>query len=232
MSNHDRWDDAVGSYLLEAMHADERDAFEAHLAGCARCRAEVDELRPAAEAVPASAPQIAPPPALKSRIMAEVEREAELLRAAGPAADRPPAPRRRRDWRFVLPRAMAVAGVLLVGLFAGLALEGGTETWQGTVDRAQAPDATAELRERDGTAELVLEDMPAPPEGRVYQVWVLPEGADAPRPTQALFTPRRDGSAAAAVPTVDGVQAVLVTDEPAGGSPAPTREPVLTFSPS
>jgi hypothetical protein len=78
----------------------------------------------------------------------------------------------------------------------------------------------------------VLEDMPAPPEGRVYQVWVLPEGADAPRPTQALFTPRRDGSAAAAVPTVDGVQAVLVTDEPAGGSPAPTREPVLTFSPS
>ena len=52
-----------------------------------------------------------PPPALKARIMAEVEREAALLAAAGPEADRParaPAPARRRTW-FGLPAIVAEA---------------------------------------------------------------------------------------------------------------------------
>ena len=43
--DHDRWADAAGAYLLGALPDDERAAFEAHLAGCAACREEVDELR-------------------------------------------------------------------------------------------------------------------------------------------------------------------------------------------
>lgn len=43
-----------------------------------------------------------------------------------------------------------------------------------------------------------------------------------------LWSTRADGSAAAVVPgSLAGVEAVLVTDEPLGGSEAPSAEPVI-----
>src|ERR1700754_5091458 len=92
---HDRWEDAAGSYVLNALGDEETLAYEAHLASCPECRAEVSELRVAAEALPVSPPPMLPPPALKARIMAEVEREAALLASAG-KPDRPDAKKRRR----------------------------------------------------------------------------------------------------------------------------------------
>ena len=88
-------------------------------------------------------------------------------------------------------------------------------------------EAVVEIKD-DGDARLRVARMPAPEEGRVYQVWVLRKGETAPRPTDALFQPAEDGRATVDVPGgVEGVTAVLVTDEPDGGSPAPTREPSI-----
>ena len=73
-------------------------------------------------------------------------------------------------------------------------------------------------------------DLPAPPDGRVYQVWV-DRGGPAPEPTDALFSVSRDGSAHVDVPgSLDGVRAVMVTDEPPRGSDSPTGNVVLTAS--
>ena len=70
--------------------------------------------------------------------------------------------------------------------------------------------------------------MPAPPQGRIYQVWLKRPGKD-PEPTSVLWSTRADGSADVAVPgSLDGVEAVLVTDEPEGGSDVPTKAPVIT----
>ena len=235
MSEHDRWADAAGAYLLGGLPDEEVAPYEAHLATCRECSADVEDLRMAADALPASAHPVAPPPALKARIMAEVEREAALLRAAGPAADRPARPRRRRvrlALPFALPaRALAfAAAALLVGVVAGWVLRGGGEsarTIAAQVDRARAPRAAAELDVRDGAATLVAHRLPAPPGGRVYQIWLQRPGG-APEPTAALFTPRRDGSATATVPgKLHGVQRVLVSAEPPGGSQAPTTQPIL-----
>ena len=75
----------------------------------------------------------------------------------------------------------------------------------------------------------MAENLPAPPEGRVYEVWVMPKGSDTPQPTDVLFTPRSDGSAVAAIPgSVDDIQQVLVTDEPVGGSDEPTGELLMS----
>jgi anti-sigma-K factor RskA len=234
MSNdHARWSDAAGAYVLGAMPPDERDGFEAHLASCPACREEVEELRPAAEALPMAAPPMLPPPALKDRIMADVEREAALLSQAGPAADRPAPARRRRGlrlggWRLAPVAAALVAAGMLIGVLAPIG-DPDTRTLAVTVDRAQAPDARAELQVAGGEATLVADDLPEPPAGRVYQVWVMRPGSQDPEPTSTLFLPRRDGSAAAAVPgDVSDIDAVLVTDEPAGGSEAPTRRPLLS----
>jgi hypothetical protein len=50
----------------------------------------------------------------------------------------------------------------------------------------------------------------------------------APKPTDALFNVTSAGRATVGIPGgVRGVRDVLVTSEPAGGSPAPTRNPVV-----
>ena len=191
MSDHSRWADTAGAYVLGAMATAERDEFEAHLATCAVCQEEVDELRPAADALPMASPTMLPPPELKDRIMAEVEREAELLGAAGAGADRPPRTerRRRRAWLSGWRLAPVAAALLIAGVVVGIGL-GGPDTSTVPFDRAGA-----ELEIDGDKATLVAEDLPAPPEGRVYEVWLMPEGSDTPEPTDVLFTPRSDGSA-------------------------------------
>ena len=69
--------------------------------------------------------------------------------------------------------------------------------------------------------------MPPPPEGRIYQVWLKRPGAG-PGADRRALDGNAQGDAEVAVPgSLDGVEAVLVTDEPLGGSQAPTRTPVI-----
>ena len=219
MNEHARWADTAGAYVLGAMASAERDEFEAHLATCTVCQEEVDELRPAAEALPMASPPRLPPRELKDRIMAEVEREAALLTSAGASADRPQRARRGRAWLTGWRLAPVAAALLIAGVLLGTALAG-PETRTIPFDRAGA-----ELEIDGDKATLVAEDLPSPPEGRIYEVWVMPKGSDTPAPTDVLFTPRGDGSAVAAIPgSVDDIQQILVTDEPFGGSEEPTGE--------
>lgn len=228
MNDHTRWTDTAGAYVLGAMPVAEREAFEEHLATCGICREEVDELRPAAEALPMASPLMTPPAELKDRIMAEVEREAELLGAAGAGADRPERTERRRrgSWLTGWRLAPVAAALLIAGVLVGTALSGPeSRTIAADVDAA---GASAEIRIEGDSAKLVAQDLPAPPEGRVYEVWLMPEGSDTPEPTDVLFEPRGDGSAEAAIPSVDGVRQVLVTDEPRGGGDEPSGELLLS----
>jgi anti-sigma-K factor RskA len=235
MSEHEHWADAVGAYLLGALEEEESQRFEAHLRECAICRRDVDELQVAADALPVSVQPIKPPPALKGRIMAVVESEAELLAASGRRADDPERARTRRSgWRSLgawLARpavALACALVLLAaGGLAGVLLSSGEEA-RTVVATTRAPGADVRLEIRDGGAMLVARHMPAPPRGRIYQVWLKRPGKD-PEPTPVLWSTRADGSADVAVPgSLDGVEAVLVTDEPPRGSQEPTTQPVIT----
>lgn len=233
----DRRTDA-GAYALHALEPAEAREFEHHLEGCRECADHVAELAPVVDALPMAAPQVAPPDALKGRIMAVVESEAELLRAAGPEADRPvpaAAPARRRRWFSLaglrpLPVAAAAACVLAAGVVAGAVLAGGDDgpAGGGTTLEAQAEGgATVHLvMDDEGRAQLVMHGMPAAPEGRVYQVWVARDGqAEA---THTLFDVPGDGQARVAIDEdMTGVDEVMVTDEPTGGSEAPTREPVV-----
>jgi hypothetical protein len=202
------------------------------------CRRDADELAIAADALPISVPPIAPPAALKDRIMAVVESEAELLAAAGEGADAPrraPARTRRRflgGWMLRPGVALACAAVLLVaGGVVGALLAGGEDTRTVTASTT-APGAQVELEVRDDASTLVVHNLREPPPGRMFQVWIKRPGRD-PEPTSVLWSPRSNGSAEVAVPgSLDGVEAVLVTDEPAGGSAAPTKPPVISAEPA
>ena len=226
--------ETVASYVLGALPEDEHERFIAHLATCDDCQTRVAELQVAADALPLAVTQLVPPPELKDRIMATVRSEAQLQRAA--AGERPaPPPRRRWRGRFLglgaLPAAVA-ASVLVALLVAGGVLLSsggdGTKTVQGQVLIASAPKARASLRLSDDATKLTVNGMPAPPPGKVYQVWLKPP-SQAPRPTRALFRVDARGDADVEIQRgrLKGIEQVLVTAEPDGGSQAPTSDPVI-----
>src|SRR5437868_3920549 len=99
---HRDFSESLSAYALGALPEAESARVREHLATCRECQAELEWLRAAVDALPASVPQVEPPPELEARVMEIVRAEAELLRAAGEAADRPqpPAPRRRRWWPY------------------------------------------------------------------------------------------------------------------------------------
>jgi anti-sigma-K factor RskA len=217
MTEHDRWADSLASWLLGALPEDEAEGFRRHLDQCAVCQEDAAALQVAVDALPASPEPRTPPPALKERIMAIVESEAPQ-----------PARRPRRSWFGGLSWRPALAiglAALAIGFVAAEALQsGGTRTIT-----AQVQNGSAKLEVEDGHGRLVASKLPAPPSGRVYQVW-LDKGGRTPEPTDVLFVPSADGSASADVPSVDGVKRVMVTDEPPGGSRTPTGKVLLTAS--
>ncbi len=242
---HSNWQDFVAPYVLGAVEPGEKISFEQHMAGCPACRDEADALRRPLEALALAAPPLAPPRELGRVIMDTVELEAEILRAAGPAADRPQSALVKRvSWRErfglqELSPAFALAATLLIlalGAVSGAVFSTNRspdEPPQSRIvagkvmDVARAPNADVRLQLSSDGAMLVAERLPQPPKGRVYQVW-LKRPNSKPRPTDALFMPRKNGSATAAIRGgVGGVEAVLVSDEPPGGSPNPTSKPLL-----
>ncbi len=229
----------VGAYLLGALSPDEVASFERAMETDPALRAEVEHLRVAADALPASPIQIMVPPDLKGRIMAVVESEAQLLRAAGPAADRPPSPVRPRrravavlrpGWWSLRPGVAALASmaVLAVGIVGGVVASGGDSTKQ-----VAAIHGHAKLIVRsDGHSTLTATKLDPTGPNSVYQVW-LQSGSDKPEPTNALFGARKDGTASVDVPgDLAAVDKVLVTREPAGGSESPTTAPIIELHPA
>jgi Anti-sigma-K factor rskA, C-terminal len=231
-----RIDDAA-SYVLRAMPDGEWEVYQEHLARCTPCAEKVAELRFVADALLSGVPQLSAPAPVRGRVMAIVRAESELLRAAGHGADQPaPVPsRRRRRLSSLRPLpAIALASVALaIGIGGGALLWGGDGgvTRRTVVAHVDAAGAAAHLRMTSDGAKLVVSGMPAPPEGRVYQVWVRHGAGTTPKPTDALFSVSSAGDASVDVPgDLDGVDAVMVTDEPPGGSRLPTRAPVITAS--
>jgi anti-sigma-K factor RskA len=218
-TEHDRFQDDVGAYLLGALDDHEHADFERHAAECHVCQDELDRLRTAAEALPRSVEQHEPPASLKRALMEQVHAET-------------PAEARRSRWSFrlTLPRvAVAACAALLIGLAVGYALNAGgdegSRTISASVDRTRVGDARAQLVLNDGASQLRVSSMPQPRAGQVYQVWLKRGDRIEPGP---LFSVDQNGNGAGAVPSnLDGVDQVMVTRERAGGARQPTEAPVV-----
>jgi Anti-sigma-K factor rskA len=79
-----------------------------------------------------------------------------------------------------------------------------------------------------GHAELVVDHLAPSPPGEIYEVW-LARPDRMPLPTGALFVVSASGDDAVDVPgDLHGVQQVMVTREPSGGSSVPTQPAVIT----
>jgi len=213
MSDHTRYRDEVGAYILGALNDLERQAFERHLSGCSECQEELERLRPAAEALPGSVVQLDPPPGLKKRLMAEVEGDAKVVTL----------PQRRRPMRLV-----AVAAVLLLGLAIGFGVaqlgDDDARTVGVTVANAM-PEAGGTLEIADDGATLHLHDMPDLGSARVYQVWLQHGDRMVPART---FEVGANGRGNVELPNVNDADGVYVTREARGGAQVPSEDPIVS----
>lgn len=210
---HKRWEDGLGGYLLGALDDVETRELELHLAGCRRCQEDERRLRASLDALAADVPQVAPPRALERRVMRAARRE--IPRERRPAWDRA-----RR------PAAVLAASALIAGAVGGYALRDGGGESARTLNARATPGTQARIILRKGSAELVVDRLPAPRPGHVYQLWLRESRRIRP---STLFTVDRRGHGAAAIPggIGPGVQEVMVSEEPALGSSVPTSPPRL-----
>jgi anti-sigma-K factor RskA len=242
-ADHELYREDAGAYLLGALTGDELEAFEAHLVECAVCREDVESLRVAAEALPRSVEPVRPPDRLRASLIQAIREEA----AAEPEAGATTAGGRRRGvrrpWSAVLgrPRAALAGGLAVVAVGLGLGVGLGRLSADDEdpailavrASEERAPNARGSLvvpSRRGEVAYLRVQGLPRVGRERVYEVWVKRGGEVVP---QSLFDVSSEGGGTAGVNDgLEGVDQVLVTEEPAGGSQAPTTPPVLTVDPS
>jgi anti-sigma-K factor RskA len=224
----------VGAYVLGALDEHELEPFREHLATCPACREEVARLQQVTDSLAIAVPRAEASADVRERLMTVVRGEAELLRAAGDDADRPPV-RTRSVWRWCVLPAMVATGALAAGVLIGaLALNTGSSQQTRVIQAMVLPpaghNATAALRKVGSHVELQVAGMPAPALGHIYEVW-LKAGSKPPQPTDALFSVTSQGNGTVGVPgDLRGVSTVMVTEEPAGGSLKPTHSPVIVAS--
>ncbi|HSX67920.1 anti-sigma factor [Nocardioides sp.] len=221
-----------GAYAVDALDEHERAQFERHLAECAECRAEVDSLRGAAASL-AETTEAVPPAHLRADVLSAIKTVRPLppLPRQDPAAGRTAG--RGRRFRGLLVAAAAVA-VVGTGTLVTQPWEDQPSTFDqvlaaSDVDTASVPmnggKVTVYRSESVGRAALKADDMPAPPEGKVYELWLQVDGEMVPA---GLIDASGDQEL---VLTGDASQATAagITVEPDGGSPQPTTTPIALF---
>jgi anti-sigma-K factor RskA len=205
----------AAAYVLGALEPAEADAFRRHIAECAACREEVAAYQQVTHELPEQTGQYEVPKDLRKRVMREV-------RATPKATGAPTRVAAPRTWRPLIAWGGALA-VVIVAAIVAVALSTGASGTRTIV----ASTGSAELRINGGHADLIVHRLPQLPAGRIYQMWVQRQDGQV-APTGTLFGVSAGGTAAVGVPgSLDGVSAVMVTQEPAGGTPAPTTAPVI-----
>jgi anti-sigma-K factor RskA len=236
----------TGAYALDALDPAERAEFEAHLATCPECREEVAGLRETAARVAATT-WVDAPAALRGRVLAEAALTPQVAPTAPTARDEGPAATLRpAGWRRWWAAAAAVLVLVVGGAVGGaFAVHQRQAHQEAAAEQAHmmliatAPDAVSHdiafgtshlvMSAQMSAAALVGEDVPMPGHaGMTYQLWMVhADGSMAPGPT---FVP--DGGRVLAFVAGDlaAVTALTVTEEPMGGSPAPTGHVVAAVS--
>ena len=199
MTTNEDLHELTAAYALDALDADERSAYERHLADCDQCRADLRDLGGTVGALSLATEGPAPPDGLRERILVAAREEG----SSNVVAIRP-----RRSRVHVAVAAAAVAAVgLAIGLYA--ALSGGP-----TRRLAVAVDG--------GVARATVSGFGAAPAGKAYELWVIE--ATTPRPA-GLFAGGDKQVVVLTRPAPTG-STVAVTLERAGGAKTPTS-PIL-----
>lgn len=219
-SDHSRWTDDLAAYMLGALERDEVAELERHLESCERCQEEMRWLEPAVQTLPESVERQELPRQLRQSLMTEVRADARQEESL-------PAP--TRSWRWLLKPAVgfAIIALLVAGVVGYEVGSDGSGGGASTLER-QVGGLTVKMVQEGDSGTLQLSGVHQLPPDKVLEAWVEREGEVEPVP--ALFVPNRNGQAETRIADMTGVETVMVTEEPRGGSETPTGEPIMTMS--
>jgi anti-sigma-K factor RskA len=200
---HEVMREQAAAYVLGASTAEERAAFEAHLATCRECEGEVRALLEVAAVLAQAVPQVEPPAALRARVLSQVSQVGATGLRAGQSESVIPVPPPREGlrsplWLSGLAVAAALAVAVAFGIYA-LQLRGRVDTLearlQDALARAQASESQmAATRRVMGEAQSQLAVLTAPDAVRVD----LAGQAAAPSASARAFWSRSRGLVLAA----------------------------------
>lgn len=234
--------DLLPAYDIGALDAQERQRVEQLLVQCPEVAAERTDYALLAEALLDSVEPLTPPPHLHDRLLARVRDDAD----SGPNVTALPSAARSRSWRWWGWAAASL--VLLLGNVFWLwqwnqaqselsqlreeqtrLLEfASSSLWQPVplVDGQGNAIATVYWNPEEEEAWLVTDELPTLAAAETYQLWLI--GEDAPQSAGLFQTDSAErGSLLFQGPqTLGSYQAVAISVEPAGGSPAPTSDPI------
>lgn len=250
----DEFLDLAAVVAVDAADPEDVRRVEDHAASCPDCGAQLDAFRAAAAGLAAFVPQVEPPPDLRERVLASVQREPRqlgLVRRMWPRAVR--RPRLSAAW-LVAAASMVVAVVALAwvavlqlqitDLRASLTLASERAARFDRVANVLASDRLAVkplqpaqsavastgyvfLDPASGTGMLMCHDLPPVQQGHAYQVWFV-RGNDRVSGGMLWPDPRGDGYTMIQVPPdVQSYDSIGLTDEPGSGSAWPTTPRVI-----
>src|SRR5262245_52945585 len=236
--------EVLAAYALGSVEAAERASVEAHLAVCAACASRLRAYQGVAAALPMSLAPVPPPPEAWETISATVREQRSHSRVRTK-------PTSITAWlRFA--RWPTVAAALAALLIWNVSLE--RELARRAPGPAPGPEVEALSRRPgrivilagtgkpeasarlfvavDGGGHLAVSGLAPLPRERTYQLWFVQTGL--PAVTGATFAVDSSGRAwvKVAVPSsLDNVQAIVVTEEPAPNASAPTGKHLLDALP-
>uniref|UniRef100_A0AAU2JIG4 Regulator of SigK n=1 Tax=Streptomyces sp. NBC_00049 TaxID=2903617 RepID=A0AAU2JIG4_9ACTN len=239
----------TGAYVLDALESGERTAVERHLTDCPSCAQEVRELSETVTRLGLAA-SVPPTAALRDAVLRRIATVRQEPPPTVPLPRRrglvPPRFRRLSHWAL----AACLAGAAGLGVLADWQYGQAEEARQQARQARSANDAVAAVlaapdarmstsRLRSGAVGTVVvsaarnqavfaaSGMPAPPAGKVYQLWYN----DAGRMRSAgLIAAGGPSTATLLDGPVGRASGMGVTVEPDGGSPQPTSAPVALLA--
>jgi anti-sigma-K factor RskA len=248
--DHQYYQDLVGGAAIGILTPGEHAELEAYMRTNEgeSLREELAEFRAVVEAIPLSLDAQAPSPELRDRIEAMIAPEA-IDRGLPPATtppslfslptsplaspETPSSPISLSSRRRSSGVYLAVAAALIIAIVAGALVGRYLLTDNGATDKGQeialsfvspAPNESAKLTYYPDRQLFVLKsaDLPALPDNKVYQVWLI--GANGAKPVGTV-----NGGEYATVADINQFQTFAITVEPGPiGSDQPTSKPIVT----
>lgn len=239
-------DHLTGSYALNGLDPEEKDAFEQHLATSPETRNEVTELTDTAVLLGLAVDPVTPSASLKASIMSQLDSHPQVQEP--PVVVTPAERRAERRW-FTRPVVALAAAAAAIALIAGggvlvtnlgdtsfqqtqadqlAAINGADDAQRASVDAGDGATATLVWSNSLLSSAVIMDGMAPAPTGKVYQLWYI--NSDGARSAGTITVPS-DGRAWRVLDgTMVAGDVVGVTVEPAGGSEQPTSDPIVKIA--
>ena len=242
-------------YALGALEADAYSEIRGHLSdGCEYCTDHIREAVYAAAMLSSLAEAVSPPPEVRARLLAGIERKSPSAAVIPPItpSEKVPAPRPKGWWSFAIPTLATTSLALLAFSVwsADQVKEMRTDLSKVAGERDQLRAALEILSKsqtravqfgesdnvahgrvfvnRSGGFVFVGSDLPSIASDRTFELWLVP-AKGAPQSAGLVRASATGDIVHVSQAPVDPKQfaAVAVSVEPLGGSPAPTTKPFL-----